>query len=355
MGRALPLPKRVPQRIVVIGDSGCRIKASDVEYQACNDTEAWPFARVAAAAAALRPDLVIHVGDYHYRETACPSGNRGCTGSPWGYGWDAWDADLFTPAQALLAAAPWIVVRGNHESCFRAGQGWWRFLDPRPLAPGRDCNDAANDSIGDFSDPYAIPFAPDAQFIVFDSSRVGVAPLAVTDPMYKTYIAQMRMSFALGAGVAHNFFMNHHPVLGFAPNPTQTPTGLYPGNGSLQSVLVPLNGERLFPSNVEALISGHVHLFQMVSYSTPQPTQLISGNGGAWADVPMPRELPKGATPSPGALIGSIVSTNQSGFMTIERGGDGAWRIEARDRNGRLFTTCALRDSKTRCTPETLQ
>ena len=32
-------------------------------------------------------------------------------------------------------AAPWIVVRGNHESCSRAGQGWWRFLDPRPLAP----------------------------------------------------------------------------------------------------------------------------------------------------------------------------------------------------------------------------
>jgi hypothetical protein len=166
---------------------------------------------------------------------------------------------------------------------------------------------------------------------------------------------QMRMSFALGAGVAHNFFMDHHPVLGFAPNPTQTPTGLYPGNGSLQSVLVPLNGERLFPSNVEALISGHVHLFQMVSYATPQPTQLISGNGGAWADVELPRELPKGATPSPGALIESIVSTNQSGFMTIERGADGAWRIEALDRNGRLFTTCALRDRKTRCTPERLQ
>jgi hypothetical protein len=147
---------------------------------------------VATAAASLRPDLVIHVGDYHYRETACPSGNRGCAGSPWGYGWDAWDADLFTPAQALLAAAPWIVVRGNHESCFRAGQGWWRFLDPRPLVPGRDCNDPGNDHIGDFSDPYAIPLAPDAQFIVFDSSRVGAAPLAVTDPMYKTYIAQMR-------------------------------------------------------------------------------------------------------------------------------------------------------------------
>jgi hypothetical protein len=352
-GHALPLPKRSPQRIVVIGDSGCRLKASDGVNQACNDPDAWPFAHVIAAAVAAKPDLVIHVGDYHYRETACPAANAGCAGSPWGYGWDAWDADLFTPARPLFAAAPWIMVRGNHESCNRAGQGWWRFLDPRPLVLGRDCNDV--DSIGDFSDPYAIPFASDAQFIVFDSSKVGVAPLAVTDLMYKIYRAQVRLAFEQGAGVAHNFFMIHHPILGFAPNPGQTPTGLYPGNGSLQSVLVPVSGDRLFPSNFEALMSGHVHLFEIVSYATAQPTQLISGNGGAWADVTLPRELPKGATPSPGAQIGSIVSTNQPGFTTLERGIDNAWRIEARDRQGQLFTTCTLRDSKARCAPETLQ
>jgi hypothetical protein len=50
--------------------------------------------------------------------------------SPWGYGWDTWKADFFDPAQALLKAAPWVMVRGNHETCTRAGQGWWRFLDP---------------------------------------------------------------------------------------------------------------------------------------------------------------------------------------------------------------------------------
>ncbi len=354
-GRALPLPKGPPQRIVVIGDSGCRLKFSDGVFQACNNPDAWPFAQVIAAAAAMKPDLVVHVGDYLYRETACPAGDSACAGSPWGYGWDTWDADLFTPARPLLAAAPWIVVRGNHESCNRAGQGWWRFLDPRPLLPGRDCNDAVNDAIGDFSDPYVVPLAADVQFIVFDSSKVGVAPLAVTDVMYKIYSAQMRMTFALGAGVAHNFFANHHPILGFAPNPALTPTGLYPGNRSLQSVLVPINGEQLFPSNFEALVSGHNHLFELVSYSTPQPTQLISGNSGAWLDAALPRELPKGATPSPGALIGSIVSTNQAGFTVIERGRDGAWRIEARDRRGQLLTTCALRDGKTRCIPETLQ
>src|SRR5205814_619359 len=104
--RALALPKAAPQRIVVLGDPGCRIKTADSVFQACNDRTQWPFAAVAAAAAAAAPDLVIHVGDYHYRENECPAGNVQCAASPWGYGWDAWEADLFAPAELLFRAAP---------------------------------------------------------------------------------------------------------------------------------------------------------------------------------------------------------------------------------------------------------
>src|SRR5438132_471655 len=50
-GRALPLPKAVAQRLVVIGDTGCRIKTADKVFQACNDPARWPFAAVANAAA----------------------------------------------------------------------------------------------------------------------------------------------------------------------------------------------------------------------------------------------------------------------------------------------------------------
>ena len=108
-GRALPLPKAEPQRIVILGDTGCRLAAfgpASQAHQACNDPVAWPFATIADSAAAAAPDLVIHVGDYHYREDPCPPGNAGCAGSPWGYGWDAWEADLFAPSRRLLAAAP---------------------------------------------------------------------------------------------------------------------------------------------------------------------------------------------------------------------------------------------------------
>ena len=53
-GVALPLPKPTPSRIVVLGDTGCRLYASAFGsvFQRCDDTTQWPFARVAAAAAA---------------------------------------------------------------------------------------------------------------------------------------------------------------------------------------------------------------------------------------------------------------------------------------------------------------
>jgi hypothetical protein len=68
-GQALALPRGNPPRVIAIGDTGCRIKGD--ELQACNDPQQWPFAQVASQAAQEKPDLVIHVGDYLYRESPC--------------------------------------------------------------------------------------------------------------------------------------------------------------------------------------------------------------------------------------------------------------------------------------------
>ena len=84
-GEPLPLPKPEPQRILVFGDTGCRVKEGLV--QDCNNPRGWPFGRVARLAAAHHPDLVIHVGDYYYRESPCPPGERQCKGSPYGDNW----------------------------------------------------------------------------------------------------------------------------------------------------------------------------------------------------------------------------------------------------------------------------
>ena len=112
--------------------------------------------------------------------------------------------------------------------------------------------------------------------------------------------------------------MNHHPILAFAPNPAQ-PAAPFPGNGALQSVLTGLQPTVLFPPNVKAILSGHVHLFEVVSFATPQPAQFVSGNGGDWADTPLPLPLPAGVVPAPGTVIADLTATNRFGFMVLPR------------------------------------
>ena len=179
----------------MLGDTGCRIKGAAL--QACNDPAKWPFPQLAAAAARLKPDLVIHVGDYLYRESACPPGNQGCAGSPWGYGWDAWQADFFGPAEALLAAAPWVVVRGNHEVCRRGGHGWMRLLDPHPARA--DCVN--------LTEPYRLPLGGLDLLLVDDADADDF--LAPPDKV-SAYAAQL-VPF-LATAPAHSWLLTHRPI-----------------------------------------------------------------------------------------------------------------------------------------------
>ena len=73
----LPAPPREIRRVVLLGDTGCRMKQSENAFQDCNDPARWPFASVAAQAALASADLVVHLGDLHYRESPCPAGRSG--------------------------------------------------------------------------------------------------------------------------------------------------------------------------------------------------------------------------------------------------------------------------------------
>ena len=344
-----------PRRIVVLGDTGCRLKGA--ASQDCNDPVAWPFAQVARAAAAVHPDLVIHVGDYHYRETPCPLADEGCAGSPWGYGWDAWDADFFTPAAPLLAAAPWIFVRGNHEECARAGQGWFRLLAPEPWTPERSCQRPGDDAEADFSAPYAVPLGTSTQLIVFDSAHAGNRPLDLSRPgdaaIHARYVAEMRALDALASPDRRSWFASHHPVLGFAPDDHPGATRPYPGNAPLQQAMAEVNGTVYFPPGVQAALHGHVHLFQALAFEDGHPATFVAGNGGDLSDSPLPDPLPPGTSPAPGVRLAQTTYSDLFGFLLMERADDdGRWTVTAHRRDGAEMTRCTLApDGRLACTP----
>jgi hypothetical protein len=349
-GRALPLPVREPKRIVVIGDTGCRLKGK--EFQDCNDPEAFPFAKVAASAAAWKPDLVIHVGDFHYREDPCPADRPGCAGSPFGYGWDAWNADFFTPARTLLAAAPWVVARGNHETCVRGGQGWWRFLDPRPLRPETSCDDPARDNIADYTDPYVVPLGGDAQLLVFDSANTSYKGFKASDIRIDKYADTYRKLEALAGRARHTIAVDHHPLYGFGAEQDKK-TGevrLFGGDAGLIQTFGAIQ-PRLLPANVDVLLSGHVHLWEQVSFSSDHPSQFVSGFAGTAEDiVPLPVSIAPGTTPAPGAVVEAMSSwIDGFGFMTMERRGIDRWDVVIHDRDGRERNRCAVEGRHSHC------
>jgi hypothetical protein len=207
-GKRLRPPPLRPRQVVVVGDTGCRLKAGealDDGFQSCNDPDDWEFAKVAAQVAAWKPDLIIQVGDYLYREQACPAGNQGCAGSPFnspGMRWQTWDADYFTPAAPMLEAAPIVFVRGDHEMCERAGSGFFRFLDPFPL---RCCTD--------FSDPYVLNFEG-LQLVVMDTVQAGdtTRSAAVVIERYRQDFERVK-SLATGP----TWLVSHRPLWGLQP------------------------------------------------------------------------------------------------------------------------------------------
>jgi len=344
--RALPLPKADPQRILILADTGCRLKKADNAWQACSDPDAWPLATIAATAAKLQPDLVIHIGDYHYRENACPSDIGGCKDSPWGYGWDTWEADLFKPAAPLLAAAPWVVVRGNHEECARAGQGWFRLVDTGAYSAQRSCDDPANDGVANYTAPYAVPLGADTQVIVFDSAKTGKAALATNDPQFTAYQQQFQAVAKLAAKPKTvTLFANHHPILGYTPVAGGAPIG---GNPALQSVMNNLFSTAYYPAGVALALHGHVHDFQAISFASNHPATIVSGNGGDNLDVALPDPFPANVPPAPGVTLDRITHSATFGFLTMERAGAG-WTYKAYTRAGKLMATCALSGTKLNC------
>lgn len=348
-GRTLPLPPAQVRRIVVIGDTGCRIKASDNAAQDCNDPAAWPFARVAAQAAAWKPDLVLHVGDYLYRENPCPADHGGCAGTVWGYGWDAWDADFFAPAAPLLAAAPWIMVRGNHESCLRAGQGWWRFLAAQPLVAGQDCDAVENDVQGDQSPPFAVPLGNGAQIVAMDLAIAGEDPIAPGDPRHGWMTAMRETLVAMAKGHDYTFATDHYPLLGLKGSEKKGEFRLSAGNPAILSTFGVADPTLDLPG-VDMLLAGHVHEWQQADFAD-HPGQFISGMAGTQEDVThIPVEKAIGAEPAPGVPVKRFDSWVKGfGFMTLERTGKRSWRAELHALDGGVIRRCRIDGRHSAC------
>ena len=352
-----------PSRIAVLGDSGCKPK--DQEGCGLDDPE-WPLPVLAKAAAASRPDLVLHVGDYNYRGT--PSGFKDKAGAQqWYYdagdgatpeeqcgipgpyysqnstdnkdadAWEAWWLDFFQPAGDLLTAAPWVFARGNHELCSHAGPGWFYFLDASsdlPEGGGRQLACPSQDGAG--------PALPHLQFVEPQVLHLGDLDLLVLDsanacdqlPGFTDVYRRQLTAAAERLRGRKAWLMSHRPIWGIADagatlygcdgKPESGPTLPYAElNQTLQCALQGETGKALLPA-IDQIIAGHMHRFEALSFAAPtnRPPTLVVGNSGV-AEDPSP---PVGAfAQTVDGAPASGFSVAQFGYLELTKDGGGAW------------------------------
>jgi len=318
--RSLALPKPDPARVIAIGDTGCRIKGGQI--QACNDPALWPFRQVAAGAAAEKPDLMIHVGDYLYRESPCPDASQAmCGGSPAGDNWEAWNADFFEPAARLLEAAPWVFSRGNHEDCNRSWRGWFYYLDPRPW----------NGTCEEYSAPYLVKLGK-FQLAILDSSAAKEND--VDEAQVAVFAAQLSSLHPESAWLA-----THYPFWGFSTDP----------RGGLPKPLVAAleaAWEKAAPEGYTLILSGHIHLFEYVSVDHGRPPQLVAGDGGTQMAVPFQTSM-KGTQIRGASVMGSR-NRQQFGYTMLSREGK-LWHLELKDPRQNVLVRCTVPGSSESC------
>lgn len=322
-GHVLPTPKKNPQKILIIGDTGCRVSSGHGLYQACNNSSEWPFKRLAKSAASYKPDLIIYTGDYVYREAPCPEGNSGCKGTPYGDTLATWQADWFVPAEALHQAAPMILTRGNHEVCKRAGRGWFRYLDARSY--DGECK---------LNNSYWIADIGGRNVAVVDTANLKDKQGNPLTKRFEAELAQLATTTK-----KDTWIMTHRPFWGYGADDDT-------GDLTVQTkILQDAVRERGLPKQTSLLISAHIHLAAILGFEGgDRPPQLIIGNGGTQLvpDVEPIHEID-------GKTIVTQRVINQFGYAMMDNIEANGWSITFYDQSGHKLEACHQSGKKIHC------
>jgi len=383
-GNVLPTVPTDPKKYVLIGDTGMRLKvsnygtstnkadkkkdmcAADANGENCAfnaeafsghiqglgqdldpDANMWPYQTVAEAAANANPDVVVHVGDYLYRESKCPTkcvdangAETGCSchgvGDAHGDTWNTWYSEFFEPSHHLLAAAPWIAGRGNHENCKRSWKGYLRFID---TIHAEMPSTADQKKCPKFLPTFSVPFEND-NFLVVDTNEVesaqggvdhydyvcpkengqiveGLKPpqknIKFDVPKYTKLFSDAKNMMKEGAG---NFLVSHCPL-----NAVMCHKGKYHTFEYLLEQAGTESGLTKSGDGLTAVLSGHMHWFQYMSYKNGLVPQVVFGHGGtkllahAFSDSQME------SLEVLGNKVKEAKSLREFGFCTLERDG----------------------------------
>ncbi|MBC7371726.1 MAG: metallophosphoesterase [Bdellovibrionaceae bacterium] len=313
------------QKIVLIGDTGCRMKENkdgEARYQNCKDPSDWKYAGVIDKIAAEKPDLIIHLGDYHYREQCSEGKDCRKMTDMIGYGWRTWEADFFAPSEKGFAAAPWMFVRGNHEECVRAFEGYKLISEQKWDKSCVDQEKTEYIQLGDLL------------IVHLDSSTVSDKPELTEfaqfwDQQFKDIEARVATTKAKRV-----WLITHKPIAGLAFGRTGGELNVL--NHQLRTSLLKTN----LKNKIELMIAGHIHNTQYLRTDN-LPLQLIVGNSGTTLDdieilkEPIKIVNQKFQDIVPREFVSNSKSMKSFGYAVLSKNPVGdEWSIEFHDIDG---------------------
>lgn len=399
----LPLAKSSPKHIQVFGDTGCKGIKPGKPGGCAVGSPAQPFKALADKGAEQSPDVIFHMGDYNYRGT---SGDVYFTQKDakgqlaqvkqWPYDagdgvsqaahcgqapgtpfysqsalnasrpdiWENWRDDLFLPAQKLMQAAPWIVARGNHELCSRAGQGFFYFLDSHSnlidgdqqlSCPTPNINKSALHNSLQIP-TYQVSFTH-LNVVVLDSAN---ACDSFTDSPFQPIYNQVMKdvdNFAQNAKTP-SWVMTHRPIWAVEGYEAGKSTGCTSKNqyGCINQMLQ--KGIKNLPNKalndkVQLVLTGHMHQFESVSFKEKRPPALIVGSSGvALSGSTSTEDIRIDGLPADALSLGeSVKYQGQSlpafGYMNVTLGANAQWQGSLLNAYGTPLVNCSSSQDQT--------
>lgn len=252
------------------------------------------------------PDFVIHLGDYRYDTESVRI-------------WDKWNSDFFSRvADGPLMQTPWAFVRGNHETCDRAGRGWYFFFGPEDSSIKCSAGDTrlitswyfeARDSRPSATAPFRFVFVGTAPSISdpydTDSKHTPDCATALKAPgpldrfalwdkavcEFDQALRWTRDRSVTGLPIG-TWFVMHKPIWGLDTShwtPRQTDHDV----GAALEAAVKLSSapecSPYDPSNcgLKGVLGAHEHMFTNVVFErTELPQQFVVGHSGVKLDPP---------------------------------------------------------------------
>lgn len=315
-GNSLKLVATKINRFIVLGDTGCEASFFDKHFvkQDCTDLNSWPFKTVADQVASVNPDLIIHMGDYSYRNKFTDKIDEAKNKD---LQWFFMKQDFFTPASNMLHSAPMLFVRGNHDKCELMGDAWFLFFDAQ--AHQKEClkqSPTYNLNINDLN------------FMVFDSAEAPSGPEYSLETLEK-----YKSDFATGINNLKKkaWLLIHHPIISL--------NELAQGetiNSKIPAQVISDAFLESYTKNLPIAISGHFHLMADIKRKTDGFEQFITGNGGTIIHKAK-RDAYTYFAKDENEQVQARV---KYGYLQFDRKDDNNWKVTAYSMHGiELYTT----------------